>query len=158
MNRIDRIQPCKAPLRSALIVILLASPLAGCGEDMNTKMDEDSKDVDIKIFLKPVADSDSEQYCPHSVNKTNPNVWRGKFVTWQTYLESDHDQIVEDYKFAIYFDPIQGNPLQSSSTGKLSRKIDSGAPVAQYKYTIWDAPANGKAPVCQPLDPLFRVN
>lgn len=37
--------------------------------------------------------------------------------------------------YEIYFDPIQGAPLQTNN-GRLKRKIDNDAPIADYKYSI----------------------
>ena len=144
-------------LRPALALMLAGFAVAGCTDKSEPRSKADAENVTIKIFLKPKPYADGA-LCPHKVNKTNPDVWRGKFVTWQTYLESDHDKIVDDYKFEIYFDPIQGNPLISSNKGQLEKKIDEGAPLAEYKYTIWDRATGNNAHKCEPLDPRFRVN
>ena len=149
-----QIFPWKAPL----CAVIVATSLTGCVSDPHSPVvAKVADDVDIKIFLKPLSNEDPT-LCPHDVDKHNPDVWRGKFVTWQTYVKTGGNEVKTDYRYEIFFDPIQGSPLKSNSKGELKRRIDGDAPPAEYKYTIWDQVTGQEDHKCVPLDPRFLVN
>jgi hypothetical protein len=108
--------------------------------------------VDIKIKIENVDVSGESTPCPTGVDKSDPDVFRGKFVKWQTY-NSTYTTIEKPYKFDIYFDPVAGRPIPSNANGAAKIKVDGKAPKVKYKYTIWD-----RDRLCPPLDPHFRVN
>jgi hypothetical protein len=56
----------------------------------------------------------------------------------------------EGKKFTLYFDPLKGGPKHESNGGSYSRRIDSDAPIATYKYTI-------VSPGCSPKDPRIVI-
>jgi hypothetical protein len=84
--------------------------------------------------------------CP-SVTLPGFCVLRGKFVQW----ESDPDKI----KYNIYFDPIQGQPLNSDANGILKRPVDPNAPFTLYKYSILRDGCNSETDT---YDPHMRVD
>jgi hypothetical protein len=57
----------------------------------------------------------------------------------------------------VYFDPINGKTINAPN-GEGDAMIDPKAPAGIYKYTIWDWPEGNGGPICDPLDPNFRVD
>ncbi len=79
----------------------------------------------------------------------NIDTSRGKKIEWQAYDLAGNRSRQE---FMLYFDPLKGATLKAPN-GKVSKPIDTRAPIATYKYTVV-----GKGCENQPLDPNIRVN
>jgi hypothetical protein len=134
------------------MVVLMSTFVSACISNLSQAQPNTSADVDIKIKIENVMVLGVSTPCPTEVNKSDPKVFRRKFVNWQTY-DSTYTTKVKPYKFDIYFDPVAGRPIPSSANGAAKIKVDGSAPMVKYKYTIWD-----DAQKCPPLDPHFRVN
>ena len=109
-----------------------------------------AKDAPIKIQLELVTVDGEEILCPTDVDDDDAEAWSGKKVIWQTYNENYAAEL--DYKYDIYFSPMNGTRKQSNNKGYRQITIDLDAPDVTYKYTIWD-----RAKKCTAHDPQFRV-
>lgn len=111
-----------------------------------------AENVTVNITFK---DDGNGNLCPTDVDKECPEVFSGKKITFQA-VDGSGNPFDDPPRFKVYFAPIQGKQLNGNN-GSVSANIDDDVPKAIYKYTVWDWPQQGD-PVCEPLDPNFRVN
>ena len=151
MNKKNSSKSVLNTINTIAAAVLVTTVLASC-----TSAQSMAQPADVTIKVKILPDPNhGGALCPDSVDLINPDVYSGKFVIWQA-VNAAGDNL--SYKFDIYFNPFKGQPHHSSAQGKLSERINAKSPKVDYKYTVWDRPQENNDPVCDPLDPRFRVN
>jgi hypothetical protein len=110
-------------------------------------------DVTVRIKFRDIG---SGVLCPYDVDQACPLTFKSKKIGFLAVDESGNE-FEDPPRFKVYFDPINGKTINAPN-GAGGATIDEKAPAVIYKYTVWDWPEGDGDPVCDPLDPNFRVD